>query len=139
MRTQSWEVLCLTELRGDISALGVRELIYVEEFTLIVAGRVGFLLSMGARIAWQSAGEKFLFTSDRACGIVLGTEAGYTIGVASAYLPSGSGAANLDGACRSLRVLCEMLQKEVGEQYFIRGDWNAHIGRGTMNDDTHVG
>eukprot|EP00959_Pyramimonas_sp_CCMP1952_P329143 6890515-Pyramimonas_sp.AAC.1 len=94
---------------------------------------------MGARIAWQSAGEKFIFTSGRACGIILGTEAGDSIGVASTYLPSGSGAANLDEAHRSVRVLCERLQKEVGEQYFILGDWNAHIGRDTMSDDTHVG
>eukprot|EP00959_Pyramimonas_sp_CCMP1952_P055887 1167762-Pyramimonas_sp.AAC.1 len=103
MRTQSWEILCLTEPHGDTSGLGVRELIYVGEFTLIVAGRVGFLLSMGARIAWQAAGEKFSFTRDRACGVILGTEAGGSTGVASAYLPSGSGAANLDEAHRSVR------------------------------------
>eukprot|EP00959_Pyramimonas_sp_CCMP1952_P146110 3059288-Pyramimonas_sp.AAC.1 len=89
---------------------------------------------MGARISWQTAGEKFLYTSDRACGIILGIKNGDILGLASAYLPSGSGAANLDEADRSVRLLCEQLQKDVGEQYYILGDWNAHVGRDTNGD-----
>ena len=132
IRTQPWDVVCLSEVHSTDSALGDRHIVYIEDLMFIFSGTVGLALTMKMRMAWHAAGDLFDSEGDRACSAIFTDSTGIQFGILVHYGVTENvqgSAAMRDESYRCIRSLSTRVQKLVGSSWIIAGDWNAHTSR----------
>lgn len=125
-RRGGWQVTSLSELRTrDLPSLMI---LCVEEYVILIWGRVGLMLAPEVARAWREAGApRHLATDGRSMCIVLRVH-GVQLALGSVYAPHG-------GPPEAVRVAFRDALSEVilslprGAEKILGGDWNAHFGR----------
>ena len=132
IRTQPWDVVCLSEVHSTESALGDRHIVYIEDLMFIFSGTVGLALTTTMRVAWHAAVDLFDSEGDRACSAIFTDNTGIQFGILVHYVVTDNfqgSAAMRDDSSRCIRSLSTRVQKLVGSSRVIAGDWNAHTSR----------
>ena len=85
IRTQPWDVVCLSEVHSTDSAVGDRHIVYIEDLMFIFSGTVGLALTMKMRMAWHAVGDLFDSEGDRACSAIFTDSTGIQFGILVHY------------------------------------------------------
>mmetsp|Transcript_102993 Transcript_102993/g.296578 ORF Transcript_102993/g.296578 Transcript_102993/m.296578 type:complete len:1838 (+) Transcript_102993:1524-7037(+) len=134
VRERSWDFAFLTELH-----FSTQSVVYIEEFTLVLSGRVGILMNIAGRMAWNRAGSQVIPYGERMLGVPIAWPAvAQPILLVSIYSPTGVSLLELAAHYQQAYDL-HLLGRQFNMLQFWSGDWNGHVGRDFLSDGVHSG
>jgi hypothetical protein len=129
-RQGKWNVCFVSDLHNSMTAVHT---VCVEEYTLVVAGRVGILLDPPSARAWRLAGSKrYIVDSDRWMAITHRLH-GRVYAMAAGYAPTQAYGAERAVFFEAGDELCRHLP--TGACRIFGGDWNSHFGQEAEDHD----
>ena len=130
-RVQQLDILTISEMHNSEIEKTSFERVYIEETLCIFGSKVGVMLSLAARRAYEAANSRTKVLEGRYLAVHLRWSSRDDIGsiaVVATYFPTTVTAAERDANYMCIEDLIGFTTSRWTKQWLAVGDWNMHIG-----------
>ena len=130
-RVQQLDILTISEMHNSENEKTSFERVYIEETLCIFGSKVGIMLSLAARKAYEAANSRTRIVEGRYLAVHLrwsSKDDTGSITVVATYFPTTVTAAERDANYMSIEDLINFTTNRWTKQWLAVGDWNMHIG-----------
>ena len=130
-RVQQLDILTISEMHNSENEKTSFERVYIEETLCIFGSKVGIMLSLAARRAYEAANSRTRILEGRYLAVHLrwsSRDDTGSIAVVATYFPTTVTAAERDVNYMCIEDLIGFATSRWTKQWLAVGDWNMHIG-----------